>query len=147
MNAQENKQLVIEGYQLFQSGQIGELLNRYHDDAEWIGPEIEFVPFSGAFHGKAGIAQFFTNLDASVHATHFQPTRFIAEGDCVMVTGRATWHAKPSGRSYDSPWVHVFTLRDGKVARFESYYDTAATANAFRPDQAERLPSAASLHH
>jgi ketosteroid isomerase-like protein len=131
MSAQSNKQLVIEGYQLFQSGQIGELLARYHDDAEWIGPDLESVPFSGAFRGKTEIAQFFTTLDSSVQASRFEPTRFVAEDDTVVVTGLATWLAKPTGRSYDSPWVHVFTLRDGKVARFESYYDTSATKNAF----------------
>ena len=147
MSAQVNKQLVIDGYQLFQSGQIGELLNRYHDDAEWISPELESVPFSGAFHGKAEIAQFFAKLDASVHASRFEPLRFVAEDDTVVVTGQATWLAKPTGRSYDSPWVHVFTIRDGKVARFESYYDTAATMRAFDAEGTDRVSSTRPLHH
>jgi uncharacterized protein len=147
MNAQENKQLVMEGYRLFQTGQISELLSRYHDDAEWISPELEFVPFSGAFHGKSEIARFFANLDASVHTNRFEPTQFIAENDKVVVTGFASWLAKPTGRSYDSPWVHVFTVRDGKVARFESYWDTLATARAFLPEESGRVSSAVPMHH
>jgi ketosteroid isomerase-like protein len=40
----------------------------------------------------------------------------------------------------------MFTLRDGKVARFESFHDTAAGERAFRPD----LPGHAAgvpMHH
>lgn len=147
MNAQGNKQLVMEGYRLFQAGQIDELLSRYHDDAEWTSPELEFVPFSGAFHGKAEIAQFFAKLDASVHANRFEPTQFIAENDKVVVTGFANWLAKPTGRSYDSSWVHIFTLRDGKVARFESFSDTLAMARAFLPEETGRVSNTVPMHH
>lgn len=147
MDTQENKQLVIEGYRLFQSGDIRNLLDRYHEDAEWVGPESEFVPYAGSFHGKAGIAQFFTKLDAAVQAIRFEPKQFIAEGDKVVVTGEASWRVKQNGRSYDSPWAHVFTLRDGKVARFEAFHDTAAAEKAFRPDQPGQAPIATPLHH
>jgi ketosteroid isomerase-like protein len=147
MGIQENKQLVMEGYRLFQNGDIRNLLDRYHDDAEWLSPESEFVPFAGCFHGKAEIGQFFNKLDDAVQATSFVPRQFIAEGDLVVVTGDATWLAKKTGRSYDSPWVHVFTLRDGKVARFHSYYDTAAAEHALHTDQPGGTVSAAQMHH
>ena len=147
MDIQQNKQLVMEGYRLFQSGDIRSLLDRYHDHAEWIGPESEFLPFGGNFHGKAGIGQFFALLDSSVKPLRFEPQQFIAEGDTVVVTGTATWLAKQTGRSYDSPWVHVFTLHDGKVARFQSYYDTAAAERALHVDQPGEALSAAQLHH
>lgn len=147
MGIQENKQLVMEGYRLFQTGDIRKLLERYHDDAEWLSPESEFVPFAGCFHGKAEIAQFFHKLDASVKALSFVPQQFIAEGDQVVVTGTATWMARNTGRSYDSPWVHVFNLRDGKMARFQSYYDTAGAERALHADQPGQAASAAQLHH
>lgn len=147
MNAAENKTLVMEGYRQFQSGDIQHLLDRYHDDAEWIGPESDLVPFAGKFHGKQGIAQFFERLGASVQARRFQPLQMIAEGDKVVVTGEADWMAKTTGRSYDSAWVHVFTLRDGKIARFESYYDTAAAERAFHPELFTQASVAAPLHH
>lgn len=147
MGIQENKKLVMEGYRLFQTGDIRNLLDRYHDDAEWLSPESEFVPFAGCFHGKAEIAQFFYELDAAVKPISFVPKQFIAEGDQVVVTGDATWLARNTGRSYDSPWVHVFSLRDGKVARFQSYYDTAGAERALHTDQAGQAASAAQIHH
>jgi ketosteroid isomerase-like protein len=147
MDTQQNKQLVMEGYRLFQSGDIRKLMDLYHDSAEWIGPESEFIPFAGTFHGKAGIGQFFALLEGSVQALRFEPLQFIAEGDTVVVSGNSTWLARQTGRSYDSPWVHVFTLRDGKVARFQSYYDTAASERALHTDQPGLAMSAAQLHH
>ncbi|MGJ9419095.1 nuclear transport factor 2 family protein [Massilia sp. CMS3.1] len=147
MDAQENKRLVMESYQLFQIGDIPHLLERCHDDALWIEPEAENIPFAGKHKGKAEIAQFFRQLDAGAQALRFIPKDFIAEGDKVVVTGEATWLAKSTGRSYDSPWVHVFTLRDGKVSRFESYHDTAAGERAFRPDQPGQAAAGAPMHH
>jgi ketosteroid isomerase-like protein len=147
MNAAENKSLVMEGYRQFQSGDIQHLLDRYHDDAEWIGPESDLVPFSGKFHGRQGIAQFFEKLGASVQASRFQPLQMVAEGDKVVVTGEASWMVKTTGRSYDSAWVHVFTIRDGKIARFESYYDTAAAEKAFHPELFTQASMGTQLHH
>jgi ketosteroid isomerase-like protein len=135
MDAKENKRLVMEGYEMFQRGDIPRLLERYHDDALWIEPESETVPFAGRHQGKAEIARFFAQLGETTQAMRFEPADFIAEGDKVVVTGEATWQVKATGRTYDSPWVHVFTLRDGKVARFQSYQDTAASEKAFQPLQ------------
>jgi len=147
MDAQENKRLVMEGYQMFQRGDIQQLLERYHDDALWIQPEVEHVPFSGPYTGKAEIAQFFKSLDEAMQALRFEPKEFIAEGDKVVVSGDASWLVKATGRSYDSPWVHVFTLRDGKISRFVNYQDTAAGERAFRPDQPGQAAAGMPMHH
>jgi ketosteroid isomerase-like protein len=136
MDAQQNKQLVMEGYRRFQSHDIAGVLELFHDDVEWEGPEVECVPFAGCYHGKPEVLRYFQSLDDAQEATRFEPTAFIAEDDRVVVTGNASWHVKSTGRDYDSPWVHVFTLRDGKVSRFEQYVNTAATEHAFRPQQA-----------
>jgi ketosteroid isomerase-like protein len=147
MDAQENKRVVMEGYQMFQRGDIPRLLERCHDDAAWIDPELEHVSFSGPHHGKAEIARYFQLLDQDAQALHFAPKDFIAEGDKVVVTGEATWQSRLTGRSYNSPWVHVFTLRDGKIARFENYLDTAAAERAFRPEQPGQAAAGMPLHH
>ena len=75
------------------------------------------------------------------------PKEFIAEGDKVVVVGNATWLTKPTGRSFDSPWVHVMTIRDGKIARFEAYNDTAPAERAFRPDQPGEAAMGAPMQH
>ncbi|MFC5550020.1 nuclear transport factor 2 family protein [Massilia aerilata] len=141
MNTEQNKQLVLEGYRKFQSGDIAGLLERFRDDAVWTSPDSEFIPFAGHFHGKQGIAQFFAKLNANVQATSFSVKELIAEGDKVVAIGDSSWHGHLTGRDYDLPWVHVFTLRDGMVERVDAYYDTApptAALQALRSAEADR---------
>ncbi|WP_306391884.1 nuclear transport factor 2 family protein [Telluria beijingensis] len=135
MDAQNNKQMVMECYQLFMKGDIPSLLERCSDDADWIERDSDWIPFAGAHHGKAEIADFFAKFAGGAEPLSFVPRQFIAEGDMVVVAGDATWLAKPTGRSFDSPWVHILTIRDGKIARFEAYNDTAPAERAFRLDQ------------
>lgn len=146
MDAQQNKQLVIEGYQRFQAKDIEGVLELLSDNVEWIGPELECAPFSGCYHGKDAVRQYFAQLDAVQDANRFEPTAFIAEGDKVVVVGNASWHVKATGRDYDSPWVHIFTVRDGKVTQFEQYVDTAATERAYRPMAGAQAPQPGLRH-
>jgi uncharacterized protein len=39
---------------------------------------------------------------------------------------------KKTGRRIASDWCHVFTVRDGKVAAFREFTDTAQAAAAYR---------------
>jgi len=133
MDSQQNKQMVLRGYQLFQAGDINGLLQLFADDIEWIGSPTEFVQFSGDYHGKQEVAQFFADMDKAQETEQFEPRDAIAEGDKVVVTGYGKWRTKTTGQSYESPWVHVFTLRDGKIVGFQQYNDTAAGRAAFMP--------------
>jgi len=147
MNAQENKQVVMEAYRLFQRGDIAQRLGRCHDDAAWVNPEVEHVSFAGTHHGRAGIARYFKMLDEEAQALHFDPKEFLADGDKVVVLGEAAWLSRLTGRTHEGPWVHAFTLRDGKIARFENYFDTAGAERAFQPDQPGQAQAGTVLHH
>ncbi|QAU33715.1 nuclear transport factor 2 family protein [Janthinobacterium sp. 17J80-10] len=150
MDSQQNKQMVLRGYELFQAGDIQELLQLFSDDIEWIGSPVEFVPFSGNHHGKQEVAEFFMEMDSAQEAELFEPQDVIAEGDKVVVTGNSKWIVKATGQSYDSPWVHVFTIQDGKIIKFQEYNDTAAGRAAFLPRdslfQDTNLDSSSLLH-
>jgi len=147
MDAQDNKRLVMEGYRLFQNGDIPGMLAYAHDDAAWISPDAEAVPFAGSFHGKAEVGRFFSELIAAMQPTRFIIKDVIAENDKVVVLGEATWMVRSTGRSYDSPWVHVFTMRDGKFTRVEALYDTAPAERAFRSDRPDQMAAATALRH
>ena len=147
MSAEENKQLVMQGYQLFRNKDMQGLLALYADDIEWIGSESDSLPFAGTWHGKDQVAEFFTQLGQAQEALRFEPETFIAEDNRVVVTGQASWLVKSTGQQYESPWVHVFTIRDGKVAQFQHYSDTAAAEAAFRPSQASQPQQEMPLRH
>ena len=40
--------------------------------------------------------------------------------------------ARATGKTYETDFVHVVTLADGKVTHFQEFFDTFAAAAAFR---------------
>jgi ketosteroid isomerase-like protein len=147
MDTKQNKQLVMQVYDMYKNKDIKGILALQDEKVEWISPESDYIPFAGNYHGRDQVAQFFSKLEQTQDAIKFEPQNFIAEGDKVAVTGISSWTVKATGQSYDNPWVHIFTLRDGKIVRLEQYNHTAAAEAAFRPTQAAGASQDTSLRH
>ena len=61
----------------------------------------------------------------------FVPGEYIAQGDKVVVLGHFLMRIKSTGREFSSDWVHVWTVKNGKVTRFYEYVDTAVVSKAY----------------
>lgn len=134
MTNEEMKQLAKQAYALFMAGDIQKMMdNHYADDIEWVGIESEYIPFSGTYHGKAGVAEYFTKMVQAQDIERFEPAEYLADADKVVVYGTMACRVKSTGRTYENPWVHISTIRDGKVVRFQQYNNTAAVVQAFMP--------------
>ncbi|HYE72105.1 MAG TPA: nuclear transport factor 2 family protein [Blastocatellia bacterium] len=132
MNEQEQIKLVAQAYEQFKNGNIQGLLGLFSDDIEWRLPEIEGVSFSGARGGRDQVAEFFASLGEMQEPLRFEPREFIAQGGRVVVLGNYEWHVKTTNRNYSGEWAHVWTVKDGKLANFNEYTDTAACARAYQ---------------
>jgi ketosteroid isomerase-like protein len=132
MNETENSKLVESGYDFFGNGDIEGLLKLFTDDIKWTVPEIENAPFAGSRSGKSDVGNFFQQLSEAEDISEFVPKEFVAQGDKVVVLGRSKATARATGKTYETDWVHVFTLRDGKVAEFHEFFDNAAATKAFQ---------------
>ncbi len=97
-----------------------------------LSPEQADIPFGGRYHGHEQVAQFFATIRETVKAEQFEPQEFIAKGDKVVVLGHERIRVKSNGRTCETDWVHVFTLRNGKVVKIHVYSDTACIVAAFR---------------
>ncbi len=49
-----------------------------------------------------------------------------------MALGHYAWRVNSTGREWESDFAHVFIVRDGKIARFQEFTDTAAIEAAFQ---------------
>ena len=147
MSAESNKQLVMRGYAMFKNRNIQAILDICADTIEWTSLESEHVPFSGTFHGKDGLADYFRKLDQAVEFLSFEPQTFIAEGDTVMVCGRLRGQVRANGATYDDKWVHVFTVENDKLTRMQQYHDTAAIEAAFMPTAASGTQPESRIRH
>lgn len=133
MAEQENAGVVRAAYSAFQRGDIPGLIELLTDDIDWWTPgEPGQIPYAGRRSGHAAAGDFFAQLSEFEEITHFEPGEFVAQGDTVVVSGNYRGRTRPAGRDYDLDWLHVFTVRDGKISAFREYLDTAALAEAHR---------------
>ena len=132
MSEHESRQLVEQAYASFKAGDIQTLMQSMSQDITWQLPEVENVPFSGKRQGRGAVGEFFSMLASLQDARSFEPREFIAQGDKVVALGHYVWQVKANGRTYESDFAHVFTIRGGQIAAFHEYTDSAAAAKAFR---------------
>ena len=132
MSEQDNIRIVKETYAAFKRRDIPGVLNSVSDDVDWFVPgPTEILPVSGRRRGRDQVAKFFTTLDTSEEIQQFEPQEFIAQGDKVVVTGKYRARIKATGRTAESDWAHIHTLRGGKIAQFREFTDTANAVEAY----------------
>jgi ketosteroid isomerase-like protein len=134
--SEENINLVKSAYDCFNRGDIQGVLDLMTDDVSWVTPNVDGAPFYGAKKGKDGALEFFQGLGSSEEPEAFEQYEYFSGGDKVVVTGRWAATVRATGRRWDSRLVHVFSVRDGKLASFEEFFDNAAASRAFQQSAA-----------
>lgn len=125
MSASDNKramQAVFDAMAVGDTRPFGELMA---DDCRWVTPGQS--AWSGAWHGKQAMnEQLFRPLYKRFAGKYTnQATRFIAEGDCVVVECRGRSTLKDSGARYDNTYCFVCEFgADGRLRQVTEYMDT-----------------------
>jgi len=127
-----NVRVVRELYAAFSNGDINALLAMLSPEVEWGEPDNPFNPASGIRHGHAGFMEWLRIGRASEQIIVLEPRQFLTDGNSVAVVGYTKCVAKPTGRTYETDFVHLVTMKDGQIARFREFFDTFAAAEAFR---------------
>jgi len=132
MQEAQNTRVVQEAYAAFSRGDVQGILEKLDDGIVWkgvygAGPH---VPTAGERRGRTQVGEFFTQVAESVRFSRFDPTEFIASGSKVVALGHYT-ATTPAGTGFDSDFVMVFTLRNGKVTEFQEFTDSAAINAAY----------------
>jgi ketosteroid isomerase-like protein len=131
--SESNVNAVKDAYRSFERGDMDGVMKGMAPDVDWsmTGQEGHFPTF-GRRQGEAGVRGFFRDVADTLDFHRFEPQEFYEAGDTVIVLGHYEMTVKKTGRRAGSDWVHVFTFRDGKVARFREYADTATFVEAWR---------------
>ena len=125
--------VVKRAYAAFKSGDVEGFLEMCAPDIEWGDVAIKGVAHhAGPVRGRDAVRRAIETLVANEEVLEFQQHRFVDQGDRVFVQGIWRARAKPTGRTFQTNYVHAFTVRGGKVQKYEGYWDTAAHAEAFR---------------
>ena len=126
----DNLDVIRQGYGAFGRGDINALLELFDEQINWVTPGPPELATSGRRTGRQEVAEFFASVNKVFDIQRFQPKEFIAQGDRVVVLGDETAGVRATGKLLELDWVHVFTLRDGKVVAFQEFFDTAAVVAA-----------------
>jgi uncharacterized protein len=130
MNASAPVAIAQNLYAAFGRGDLPFILDGLATDVEWAYPGPDTIPFAGRFRGRDAVTGFFAKLSESVELLEFEPRTFVNDGETVVVLGHERGNARRTGRAFEVDWAHVFIIREGKVASFVEYTDTAAVAAA-----------------
>ena len=127
--AEQNKQLVIEMFEALGRGDYPAYEKHLADDLTitMIGDTVFSGTHTKEEFKKKVAERALALIPGGVPNT---PTRFIAEGDTVVIQayGRST---TTDGRPYNNELCLVWTFKDGKLARAVEYFDTALVQRVF----------------
>jgi hypothetical protein len=91
------------------------------------------MPNGGTYVGKEAIfEEYFPKLFSSFAEFHATADEFLDAGDTVIVLGKYQVMTKKSRKKFESPFAHVYTIKNGKITKFRQYADTIKIQEATR---------------
>src|SRR5262249_11468704 len=123
----DTKAFVASLYAAFGRGDIAFILAHLDESIVWVSNcDADVIPWGGTRNGRSGALSFFEAIAANLDFEVFEQLEFAAESDLAFVHGRTVAKVKTTGRRFESEWVHLFAIGDGRVMRFQEFYDSAA---------------------
>jgi uncharacterized protein len=125
--SQENVEAAKHGYAVlnaaYKSGDVNDLLEL----AEWWDPDIvlttsgKLLPESGEWRGHQAMLRFTEAQMEAFTQMWVEPQEFIDADDRLVVPVRFGGQARHTGIEVEFSVVHVFTVRDGRVTRLDTF--------------------------
>jgi ketosteroid isomerase-like protein len=128
--SEENLDTIRRLYELW-NGEQGMLaaMPLFDPEIQYVNPESAIEP--GTRQGIGGMVKALESVDGSFAEYVHEPERLLdAGGDKVLAYVVFRAHGRDSGASVEKPEQHVWTLRDGKIVRFEWFHDEDAARRA-----------------
>jgi ketosteroid isomerase-like protein len=145
-------QVVQDWYSAMQAGDLESLLQAFSPDIVWYQAEGHPYQRGGEpWVGPDAVRDRLLSRVAIEWDGFNVDVRDIREaGEEVVVEGRYTGTFKATGKKLDSQFCHVWRVKDGKLARFRQYMDTAqllsVTGTTLAGDLADRLANVGQEH-
>ena len=138
MNTTQNKELLQRIFAELAVGNSRPFVEALADDFRWVIAGSS--RWSRTFEGKqAVLTRLFGVLRATLaDRVRTRATRFIAEGDTVVVDARGE-NTTRAGVPYNNSYCMIYTVRDGKLHEVIEYMDTDLALTALGDPEALRV--------
>jgi uncharacterized protein len=91
VHEREGLQTIHEVYAAFGKGDVPDVLAMLSEGVRWFTPgPPEVIPYAGLRHGRHEVAGYFTAFGKAVGVSRFEPQKFFASDDTVVVLGHHT---------------------------------------------------------
>jgi ketosteroid isomerase-like protein len=126
--SQENVEIVHRLVEAWNEGNVDTFLGFFDHDCEVTFPPE--VPEPGPFRGHAELRQWAEGFMAAWQSHHAEVVETHAARDTVVVSLHLAGRGRGSGVEMEETDAHLFTFRNGRIARWQNFVDHAEALEA-----------------
>ena len=127
--AETDLDTIRASYVALNEGDVQAALDALHREAVW--RESPELPSGDDFEGRAAIEQFLEGFLEQWDVFQQRVESTVRRGDRVLVNIHLTAVGRESGAEVSARYVHIWTMRDGRAAEVDAYYDAEAALREF----------------
>ena len=128
--ASEDVAVLTRAYEALNSGNTAAALDALDEQAEW--HEHSSLPEAGSYRGRAAIGAFLGSFLESWEEFRQETEECVDAGDRVAIMLHSFARGKGSGIAVEMRYAHVWTMRDGKGVRVDTYESADEALGALR---------------
>ena len=125
----EGAKTIASVYEAFEGGDVQALSVLF--DPRVKVRQSPLLPWGGVYQGYLGIMRFVAKLLEQVDS-RVAVDEYMEAGEQVIAIGHTRGRVRASGKEFSVRFVHVWSLKDGRVVRYEPYIDTAKMLEALK---------------
>ncbi len=130
----DSTEVVQDYFNSFQKGDMKQVLDTFHTDCYIVSVKEEErskEQLHGIYRTKDEAEQFLSNITSLFNTKDFSVEHMSSIGaDMVMANGTFSHEVKSTGKLFNSAWVQLCVIEDGKIKEYRFYEDSAAYVTA-----------------
>lgn len=124
-----NSEIIKGVYEAFGRGDIPGMLGAFDPMINWT--EAAGFMYGGTYIGPDAILEnVFMRLGTEWEGFSAVPGEIVDGGESVVALGTYSGKYLKTGKSFEVPFAHAWTVRDGRITRFVQYTDTLVIAQS-----------------
>jgi uncharacterized protein len=124
--SQNNVDVVRGMYEAFIRGDVPSVMSVLDPEIEWLEADNFIYADGNPYVGPNAVLEgVFMRLATEWDGFTVAPQEILDAGEIVIARGYYSGAYKKTGMQVRAQFAHFFTLRDGKVIKFQQYTDTA----------------------
>jgi len=126
-----NHQRILALYAAYAAGQRAAFHDILAPDITWYSAGPPDLPWAGARTGRDAVHAYFDILSVHSDVEGYTPEHSVEQGEWLILLGTLRVRVRSNGIAEDYRKVDAFRFKDGRIAEFREYYDTASALAHF----------------